>query len=102
MPNGGMFYNEESMVKNHLDLASLVDLEAYSPDQWQQRASGSKGLLLPAEAWPRQIIPLCDWGDCVEICCNQQGTLYYWGASEQEGKYELIETQKTFNVWLQE
>lgn len=102
MPNGGMFYNEESMVKNHLDLASLVDLEAYSPDQRQQRASGSKGLLLPAEVWPRQIIPLCDWGDCVEVCCDQHGFLCYWYASERPGYYELEKTMKPFNSWLQE
>ncbi|GHO78423.1 hypothetical protein KSD_61940 [Ktedonobacter sp. SOSP1-85] len=102
LPNGGMFYNEESMVKNHSDSASLVDLEAYSPDQWQQKAFGSKVLLLPAEVWPRQIIPLCDWGDCVEICCDQRGFLCYWYASERPGYYELEKTVKPFNSWLQE
>lgn len=103
LPNGGMFYNEETIVKFHLWAEDyLVDLNAYTADQWKQQPSGSKVLPLPAEAWPRQIIPLCDWGDCVEVCCDQHGFLCYWYASERPGYYELEKTVKPFNSWLQE
>lgn len=94
-PGGETFLNEESLVKYQYE--QLVPLTEYS---WQQR-EGENIMSLPDDRWPEGILPICDLGDCQEVCTDTHGHVYYWYLSAQrEGFSELKDTGMALEHWL--
>lgn len=94
-PGGATFLNEESLVK--YQYRQLVPLTEYS---WQQR-EGETIMYLPDDRWPKGMLPICDLGDCQEVCTDTHGRVYHWYMSAQrEGCSELKDTGMSLERWL--
>lgn len=99
LANGYRWLGDETLVKYRLR-ESLVDLAQFT-NQWQPQG-GSRVLRLSCNIWPRQLFPICDLGDDVEVCLDSDGHLYRYASSEENGIYTFRDTSASFEQWLYE
>lgn len=94
VPNGETFLNEESIAKYPYErLISLANCT------WEQQ-DDARVFRLAAERWPQGLFPICDLGDCQEVCLDKDGQVYYWYASDLPGIYEMMDATISFEHWL--
>lgn len=88
---------DESLLKFHRGRL-LIDLD-HAVSGWRQLAEKGK-VDVPADVWPRQLIPICDLGCIQEICLDREGHVYLRASSERDFVYLLKSTGLTLEQWL--
>lgn len=71
-----------------------IDLADYQA-RWR-----SDTLCLPYGEWPAHLLPLCDMGDVIEACIDEQEHLLFAAASESDDCYLLRRSPWTLETWL--
>jgi hypothetical protein len=97
LPNEYCWLGDETLVKDHLG-EHLVDLTQLT-DEWQDQGN-CRVLRLSSNVWPRQLFPICDLGDDVEVCLDLEGHLYRYASSAQKGIYTFSDSGTTFEQWI--
>jgi hypothetical protein len=94
VPNGETFLNEESIAKYQYE--HLVPL---TPGSWQQQGE-TRILRLSYDCWPQGLFPICDLGDCQEVCLDKDGHVFDWYSSDDYGLYEVMDRAISLENWL--
>lgn len=90
--------NDETIVKFHRRRKELVDLSHHA-QRWQQ-AGQKLRINLQYSVFPAQLFPVCDLGDQVEVCLDQNGHLFLWGPSERDFVFALSSRRMSLEDWL--
>ncbi len=91
--------NDETILKHHYDRERLVDVRNYA-EQWRRSSTGEQVLNIPSDAWPRQLVPICDLGCQQEVCVDQAGQTYLWYPSEEDDSLFTLSKETTFDQWI--
>lgn len=95
--NGESFRSDETMVKYHRSVSSLVPL-AFE-ETWMHDDKGQPYVTLPVNCWPASLAPLCDLGDVQEIGVDTEGQLYLL-VSDQDERLCRLSRVGSLAEWL--
>ncbi len=96
--NGEIFQSDETMVKYHRNVSSLIPL-AFEQETWMYDDEGQPYITLPVNLWPASLAPLCDLGDVQEIGVDTPGLVYLL-VSDQDERLNRLYRVGTLADWL--
>lgn len=92
--------SDERIVKYHARGSAQQFLSlAQVSGHWQRDGEGNQVLFYEFETWFREMLPLFDLGDQVEVC-TAQGQLFLHGPTEWKGIFAFTDMQTTLEEWL--
>jgi hypothetical protein len=95
--------SDETVVKYHARGSAQNLLgQAQVSDHWQRSPDGNQVLYIQYNTWIREMLPLFDMGDQVEMCTSPGGQLFLHGTTEWEDIFAFTAMNITLEEWLLE